>query len=81
MLFFQRALLTHLSYEIWSFPMADLPPTMSFIRNRKEQGTQAMVSGIILFLIFYGQRFKADSCKKYITFCCLIKMLVGPGVF
>lgn len=80
MISFQRSLLTHLSYEIWSFPVANLSPTMSFIRNRREWGTQAMVRGIILLLIFYGERFKADSCKKDITSCCLIKMLVEPGV-
>lgn len=49
-----------MSYKNWSFPMADLSLTMSFVRNRKEWGTQAMVSGIILLLILSGQRFKAD---------------------
>ena len=80
MLSFQRALLTHLSHEIWSFIMANLSPTMSSIRIRKEWGTQAGVSGITSFFIFYGQRFKADPGAKGITTCCLIRMQVGSGV-
>lgn len=60
--------------------MANLSPTVSSIRNKKEWGTQAGVSGITSFFIFYGQRFKADPCTKDITTCCLIMMQVGSGV-
>lgn len=77
---FQRALLTHLSYEIWAFAMADLSPALSSLRSRKGWGARAGVSAITLVFIFWEQRFKADPGTKDITTSFLVREQVGSGI-